>query len=87
MNTSRGHLISVFQERMEEHTGLFCTLNSIVLYVTTEALYIYITKVTQGTALNNEPLQSNTLITNRPSPSFWFCFDKFTLTQLLKSIN
>lgn len=41
MNTSRGHLISVFQERMEEHTGLFCTLSSIVLYVTTEALYIY----------------------------------------------
>lgn len=40
MNTSRGHLISVFQERMEEHTGLFCTLNSIVPYVTTEALYI-----------------------------------------------
>lgn len=24
---------------MEELTGLFCTLNSIVLYVTTEALY------------------------------------------------
>lgn len=36
---------------MEELTGLFCTLNSIVLYVTTEALY----KISQGTTLNNEP--------------------------------
>lgn len=37
---------------MEELTGLFCTLNSIVLYVTTEANYI---KLSQGTTLNNEP--------------------------------